>query len=89
MEGNHYFPPSDVAFEFLEESRSSTHCTWKGEASYYTVVVEGERNKDAAWFYAAPYDAASMIKDHIAFWKGVQISGANPGEPEISAPNRY
>ena len=88
VEGNHYFPPEDVEFEFLVSSEESTHCTWKGDASYYSVVVEAERNVDAAWYYPEPYDAASTIKDFVAFWNGVQITGERPGEPEILPPLR-
>ena len=86
VEGNHYFPPEDVAFEFLQPSETSTRCSWKGDASYSTIVVNGERNEDAAWYYSAPYEAASMIKEYVAFWKGVQTTGSNPGELEIRPP---
>ena len=86
VERNHYFPPEDVTFEFLEDSELSTHCTWKGDASYYSIIVEGEHNEDAAWYYVTPYGTASEIKGYIAFWKGVQVTGSNPAEPEILPP---
>ena len=73
VEGNHYFPPSSVQREFLVESDTQTTCPWKGEASYYSLEVNGERNPDAAWYYPQPKDAASEIKDHVAFWKGVTV----------------
>lgn len=73
VEGNHYFPTSSVRFEYLKPSESHTVCPWKGTASYYDVVVNGERNPDAAWYYADPKPAAKEIKDHIAFWKGVRV----------------
>lgn len=73
VEGNHYFPPASVKREHLRESSTHTTCGWKGEASYYDVVVEGTVNKDAAWFYPDPKEAASEIKDRIAFWKGVEV----------------
>lgn len=73
VEGNHYFPPSAVQREHLVDSDTHTTCPWKGEASYYTVEVDGERNPDAAWYYPAPKDAASEIKDYVAFWKGVRV----------------
>ncbi|KAA3610001.1 MAG: DUF427 domain-containing protein [Calditrichaeota bacterium] len=73
VEGNHYFPPSSIKQEFFEKSNSHTTCPWKGEASYYTVVVNGIKNNDAAWYYPAPKDAAKEIKDHIAFWRGVEV----------------
>jgi len=73
VEGNQYFPNDSVHFEFLKPSNSHTECPWKGTASYYDVVVNGERNPDAAWFYADPKSEAKEIKDHIAFWKGVRV----------------
>jgi uncharacterized protein (DUF427 family) len=86
VEGNHYFPPEDVNFELLETSELSTHCTWKGDARYYNILVGGELNQDAVWYYPAPYSAALGIKNHLAFWSGVEVTGANPGEPEILPP---
>ena len=74
VEGNHYFPVSSLAMDFFIESDTTTHCPWKGDASYYSIVVAGEENTDAAWYYASPKDAASHIKDRVAFWKGVQIA---------------
>ncbi len=73
VEGNHYFPPSAIKSEFLEQTATKTTCPWKGVASYYTVVVDGQRNADAAWFYPSPSDAAANIKNHVAFWKGVSV----------------
>jgi uncharacterized protein (DUF427 family) len=49
-------------------------CPWKGTASYYTLEVDGKQNKDAAWFYPEPKDAAAEIKNRVAFWKGVTIT---------------
>jgi len=73
VEGNHYFPPESVKREFFEESTTTTTCHWKGDASYYTVSVDGQQNADAAWYYSNPKDAAMNIKDHVAFWRGVQV----------------
>ncbi len=73
VEGNHYFPPETIKKEFFEESASHTTCPWKGEASYHTVIVNGIKNTDAAWYYSSPKDAAKEIKDYIAFWHGVEI----------------
>jgi uncharacterized protein (DUF427 family) len=73
VENNHYFPEDSVKKEFLKPSQTSTVCPWKGTASYYTIEVNNSANKDAAWFYQNPRDAAKEIKDRIAFWKGVQI----------------
>jgi uncharacterized protein (DUF427 family) len=78
VEGNHYFPPESLNREFLRESATRTVCPWKGVAHYYTVEVDGVRNPDAAWFYAKPSPLARRIKDHVAFWRGVEIVG----EPE-------
>jgi len=73
VEGNHYFPSDSVNEENLQPSSTHTICPWKGEASYYNVVVDGETNKDAAWYYPEPKDAAAEIKDRIAFWRGVKV----------------
>lgn len=73
VEGNHYFPPNSVKRAYLQESSTHYVCPWKGTASYYNVVVDGEVNKDAAWFYPAPSEAAQNIKDHVAFWHGVKV----------------
>jgi len=73
VEGNLYFPRDAVDERFLESSDTTTECSWKGTASYHSLVVDGERNADAAWYYAAPFDAAAEIQDRIAFWRGVQI----------------
>lgn len=73
VEGNHYFPPDAVTRELLRESATNTTCGWKGVASYYDVVVDGQTNKDAAWYYPDPKPAATNIAGYIAFWRGVKI----------------
>lgn len=73
VEGNQYFPADSVKREYFKESNTHTTCPWKGLASYYTVVVDGKENKDAAWYYPEPKDAAKQIKDHVAFWRGVKV----------------
>ena len=73
VEGNVYFPPQAIRKEHFRDSRTHTTCGWKGVASYYDVVVGGEVNKDAAWYYPEPQPAAANIKDHVAFWKGVTV----------------
>ena len=73
VEGNVYFPPDAVNREYLTDSDTHTRCPWKGVASYYNVSVNGEENLDAAWYYPDPSDAASNIRDHVAFWRGVRI----------------
>jgi uncharacterized protein (DUF427 family) len=73
VEGNHYFPADSIHREHLEPSSTHTTCAWKGEASYYDIAVGDNVNKDAAWYYRDPKDAARNIKDRVAFWKGVDI----------------
>jgi uncharacterized protein (DUF427 family) len=73
VEGNHYFPASSLVKSFFESSDRTSHCPWKGDASYYSVVVNGEENVDAAWYYPTPKEAAIQIADRVAFWSGVQI----------------
>jgi uncharacterized protein (DUF427 family) len=73
VEGNVYFPPGTIKDEFFQPSETHTTCGWKGVASYYTVVVDGQENRDAAWYYPDPKPAAANIKDHIAFWRGVTV----------------
>ena len=73
VEGNQYFPPDAVKREYLKPSTTHTTCPWKGVASYYDVVVNGETNRDAAWYYPEPKEAARNIKDHVAFWHGVKV----------------
>ena len=73
VEGNHYFPPDSINKEHLRQSNHHTTCAWKGEASYYDVIVNGDVNENAAWYYASPKEAAKQIKDYIAFWKGVTV----------------
>lgn len=73
IEGNRYFPENTVNQKFLKKSDTNTVCHWKGVASYYDIVVNGKTNKDAAWYYPEPKEMASKIKNHIAFWKGVEV----------------
>ena len=74
VEGNHYFPPDSVNRSVMRDSATHTVCPWKGTASYLTVVVDGEENRDAAWYYPEPKDAAKQITGHVAFWRGVTVS---------------
>jgi uncharacterized protein (DUF427 family) len=73
VEGNHYFPESSLSKDFFSPSETRTFCPWKGEASYYSLIVGGDESTDAAWYYAEPKDAAAEIKDRVAFWRGVAI----------------
>lgn len=73
VEGNQYFPAESIHREFFEPSDYTTECGWKGTAHYYHVVVGGQRNLNAAWYYPEPKAAAAEIKNHVAFWKGVQV----------------
>ena len=73
VEGNHYFPPDAINREYFADSGSHSRCYWKGKANYYDVVVDGETNDAAAWYYPDPSRAASTIKDYVAFWGGVRV----------------
>ncbi len=73
VDGNHYFPSDSIDAAFFEDSDTHTTCSWKGLASYKTVVVGGERNADAAWFYPEPMEGAEMVTDRVAFWHGVEV----------------
>jgi len=72
VEGNSYFPIESVKKEYLKNSDMHSVCPWKGKASYYTIEVDGKINKDAAWYYPEPKEAAKDIKGRVAFWKGVE-----------------
>ena len=74
VEGNIYFPPDSVRREYFRESETHTTCPWKGEASYYDIVVKGDVNEDAAWYYPDPKDAAKYIKGYVAFGNGVEVT---------------
>jgi uncharacterized protein (DUF427 family) len=74
VEGNHYFPANSINRDYVRESTTHTICGWKGTASYYDIVVNDEVNKDAAWYYPTPKDAAKGITGRVAFWKGVQVT---------------
>lgn len=73
IEGNHYFPPSSIKQEYFNNTETHTKCPWKGEASYYDIEVDGDVNKDAAWYYPEVSELAKSIKGYIAFWKGVEV----------------
>jgi len=73
IEGNYYFPADSVKKEYLQPSDHHTTCPWKGFASYYNVVVDGEVNENAAWYYAEPKEAAKEIQNYVAFWHGIEV----------------
>jgi uncharacterized protein (DUF427 family) len=73
VEGNQYFPPDAVEKKYLRESTTHTTCHWKGEASYYSLEVDGKLNPDAAWYYPQPKSAAKNIRGYVAFWHGVEV----------------
>ena len=73
VEGNHYFPADSIKRELLLPSNTKTMCSWKGQASYHTLFVNGDANPDSVWYYPEPYEAAAEIKGRVAFWKGVQV----------------
>ncbi|MCJ1467031.1 hypothetical protein MMC07_005653 [Pseudocyphellaria aurata] len=69
VEGNVYFPPDSVDQSVLTKTNTHTHCPWKGDASYYTIAVDGQEIKDSAWYYPEPFEKAKHIKDYVAFYK--------------------
>lgn len=73
VENNHYFPKDTIKKEYFSKSDTHTICPWKGTANYYSVDVDGNSNKDAAWYYPTPSELAKNIKNYVAFWKGVEI----------------
>lgn len=74
VEGNHYFPPDSIHKEHFRGSDRHTTCSWKGAASYYDIIVDGQTNADAAWYYPDPKQAAAHIKNYVAFWRGVKVA---------------
>lgn len=73
VENNHYFPAESIKKEFFKNSETHTNCPWKGQAHYYSLVVDGKENSDAAWFYPEVSELAKGLKDRVAFWKGVTV----------------
>jgi len=73
VENNQYFPPDSINKEYFRESSTHTSCPWKGLASYYTIVVDNQENKDAAWYYPETKEKANNIQGYVAFWKGVTV----------------
>lgn len=74
VEGNHYFPADAIKKEYFKKSDTHSMCPWKGTASYYTIEVDGEENKDAAWYYPDTKEGANHIEGRVAFWKGVKVT---------------
>lgn len=74
VEGNHYFPAASLNRDLVRFSNHKTSCVWKGQASYYSLMVDGEVNTDAVWYYAEPKPEAEMVRDRVAFWKGVKVT---------------
>jgi len=74
VEGNHYFPASSLRREYVVDSSHHTTCPWKGTASYYSLKVDGDENRDAVWYYPTPKSGAEQVADRVAFWKGVKVS---------------
>ncbi len=73
VENNEYFPLESINPDFLYKSDNKSTCPWKGQASYYNIIVCGKVNTDAAWYYPEPKQMAKQIKNHVAFWKGIEI----------------
>ncbi|MBG1232052.1 DUF427 domain-containing protein [Aestuariivirga litoralis] len=81
VEGNAYFPLQDLRVGFFQPSQRTSVCHWKGNANYFDVVVDGKTNPNAAWTYHAPKDKAVAIKDYVAFWNSVEVTGADAAKP--------
>lgn len=73
VENNHYFPQNSINTDFIIDSEHTSVCPWKGLASYKSLTVDDKINENAVWYYPNPKEAATKIKDHFAFWKGVEI----------------
>jgi uncharacterized protein (DUF427 family) len=73
VEGNHYFPPDSVKWDYFEKTNKTSICPWKGEAGYFNVEVIGTLNRNGAWYYPNPKEAANQIKGYVAFWNGIQV----------------
>lgn len=73
VEGNHYFPEDSIKQEYFEKTDFTSFCGWKGMANYYSVIVNGKKNENCAWYYAEPNDAAKKIKNYVAFWNGIKV----------------
>lgn len=73
VEGNYYFPLESIKREFVVESNTQSYCPWKGKACYLHLIVDGEMNEDAAWYYVNPKDGAEILKNRVSFWKGVEV----------------
>lgn len=74
VEGNHYFPEAALDRRYIVASNHRSTCGWKGQAHYYSLLVDGDLNPDAVWFYPEPFEAAAAIEGRVAFWKGVEVS---------------
>jgi thioredoxin len=86
IEGNHYFPMSSLDRQYVVPSSHTSRCFWKGTASYYTLVVDGKENRDAAWYYPSPSEAAAAITDRVTFWRGVKVvCGTDPNDRGAAA----
>src|SRR6202789_1175973 len=78
VEGNIYFPESSLKREYFRPSSTISTCPWKGQARYYSLLVDGQENQDAAWYYPDPKPAARNVKNHVAFWRGVEVEKKHP-----------
>ncbi len=66
----HYIPRADITMDYLHRNDHSSHCPYKGTASYFDLTVDGRHHARAAWSYEAPYPAVAAIVGHIAFVSG-------------------
>lgn len=85
VEGNRYFPAASLNRQYVSASDHRTTCPWKGEASYYSLLVDGKLNRDAVWYYPDPKPEAEKVRGRVAFWKGVQVIGKRTVIPPLKA----
>ena len=85
-----YFPRGDVSMEYFSRTDRSTHCPYKGDASYYTILMDGRFAENAIWTYEHPYPAMEQIRDRLAFYPDkveiyeVEDSVADPKHPHAA-----
>ena len=79
VEGNPYFPKSSVNWDYFSDAADAkpTYCHWKGFATYFDITVEGKTNPGACWTYVEPYEESASITDRVAFWSGIEVTGAS------------
>jgi len=73
VDGNIYFPESSLKREYFRSSTTTSTDPSKGLARYMSVVIDGQDNQDAAWYYPDPKPVARKLKGYVAFWRGIDV----------------